>query len=291
MIAIWQAIYPDSYTTSQVNAEGTFTDAPGAIEDSDTSLTPFHSDAGNTLYTSTTARYTRAFGYTYPEIVDWGVNTTQLSSNVRTNLNKLYNPAGGKAAKRGISAGPKHTDTVSNTTYHQYFVNIRVDKAALKAPFFIHFFLGEPDPRAPDKYSWAPNLVASHSVLYSGIIPTPGNTTFTTTYGQIPLNHALLAASNSSQESNSTQSLMNLDPSRVVPFLGKNLVWKVQKYDDTVIPTNCSELKSLTIFVVGRRVIHRRTAKDDSFPAYGRLVIHRKATRGKIGGIRVGEAM
>ena len=36
LFAIWQAIYPDSYTTPEVNAEGTFTDAPGSTEDTNT---------------------------------------------------------------------------------------------------------------------------------------------------------------------------------------------------------------------------------------------------------------
>lgn len=30
LFAIWQAIYPNSYTTPEVNAEGTFTIAPGS---------------------------------------------------------------------------------------------------------------------------------------------------------------------------------------------------------------------------------------------------------------------
>lgn len=38
LFAIWQAIYPDSYTTPQVNVIGTFTDAPGSSEDIDTRM-------------------------------------------------------------------------------------------------------------------------------------------------------------------------------------------------------------------------------------------------------------
>lgn len=36
LFAIWQAIYPDSYTISEVDKEGTFTNAPGAAEDINT---------------------------------------------------------------------------------------------------------------------------------------------------------------------------------------------------------------------------------------------------------------
>lgn len=36
LFAIWQAIYPDSYTTPQADAEGTFTNAPDGTEDVNT---------------------------------------------------------------------------------------------------------------------------------------------------------------------------------------------------------------------------------------------------------------
>ena len=103
-------------------------------------LTPFHSDGYGTLYTSATARFTRYFGYTYPEVVDWGVNATQLSSNVRTALNKLYNPTGSISTrsvpqkyKRHSDVtrpypGPNTTTSKSSTGEYQYFVNIQVDR-------------------------------------------------------------------------------------------------------------------------------------------------------------------
>lgn len=104
-------------------------------------LTPFHSDGYGTLYTSATARSTRPFGYTYPEVVDWGVNATQLASNVRTALNSLYNPTGSistrsiphKHYKRydhstGLHHPPNATTSRSSTREYQYFVNIQVDR-------------------------------------------------------------------------------------------------------------------------------------------------------------------
>ena len=121
LFAIWQAIYPNSYTTAEVDIEGTFTNAPGETEDVNTPLTPFHSDTLGTLYTSATVRSTRPFGYTYPEVVDWAVNATQLSSNTRTALNNLYNPSG--------SISPdKHTAPYTNASDYQYYINIRVPK-------------------------------------------------------------------------------------------------------------------------------------------------------------------
>lgn len=36
LFAIWQAVHPTSYTTSQTNAVGTYTEAPGFVEDVNT---------------------------------------------------------------------------------------------------------------------------------------------------------------------------------------------------------------------------------------------------------------
>lgn len=174
LLAIWQAIYPDSWlNTSQINQIGTFTDAPGSYENIDTrtyhhpvhrsyrslcryisqkpplpplftntawvsfkALTPFHSDHTGTLYNSQTARYTSTFGYTYPEVIDWNVTASQLSSNVRRNLNALLNPTGTTTTTANPGLRPpqkreKHAKkTVAdypNAADHQYFVNIRVE--------------------------------------------------------------------------------------------------------------------------------------------------------------------
>ena len=85
-------------------------------------LTPFHAGDGKTMYTSATAQSTRPFGYSYPEVVDWGVSVNQLSSNVRANVNALYNPTG------SISTRSKANTLTPNAANHQWFVNIRVDK-------------------------------------------------------------------------------------------------------------------------------------------------------------------
>lgn len=90
-------------------------------------LTPFHSDDAGTLYTSASVRSTRSFGYSYPEIVDWGVSATQLTLDVQAKFNALYNPTGSiqarsRSSKRGIPAA------TSNAADLQWVVNIRIDK-------------------------------------------------------------------------------------------------------------------------------------------------------------------
>jgi tyrosinase len=141
LLAIWQAIYPHSFTSSEVDQYGTYTNKPGVAENINTPLTPFHSDTKGTFYTSVTARSTRSFGYTYPEVVDWGVTAAQLTANVRKAINKLYNPtnaistrqvAGGSRIARNVQ--PQDEDDMekrglmnTNIAAYQWAINIRSD--------------------------------------------------------------------------------------------------------------------------------------------------------------------
>ena len=97
-------------------------------------LTPFHDNTG-AFYTSSTARSTQSFGYSYSDVGDTSIPATQLSSNVRSNLNALYNPTGSIATRRRRRSLTTTNSTLTNSTYtasgatdHEYFVNIRVNK-------------------------------------------------------------------------------------------------------------------------------------------------------------------
>lgn len=259
---------------------------------------------------------------------DWNINATQLSSNVRTNLNKLYNPTG-SIATRSLTHSLHPTQHQHNHTFpiyenateeYQYSINIRVDKyispplplqkpspeqnipltqplrSALNRPFYIHFFLGAV-PSSQATWSFAPTLIASHSVLYyppatlTSPSPSPNTKTATTnpipptnppptpqitTYGQLPLAHALLRF-----------NLTSAHPHSVIPLLTQHLHWRVQDFHDRAVETGAVE--SLKVFVVGRKVVSK--AAGHSFPVYGGWKIYREATDGKAGGLGEGEGM
>ena len=324
-------------------------------------LTPFHSTAStSTLYNSLTARSTRSFGYSYVEVVDWtpGLNASTLAANVRSNVNKLYNPDGSIAArevhaedgsrwsraKRWIHAGERRNgQDYSYGKNHmnplaadwQWAVNIRVDQfvsfssilafrdphifsflwAQVSAPvkhpliestlrrknlkppsnattskeslgaqgLFIHFYTNAP-PTSPTTWSFAPNLIASFSILKSYIQPPQINTNFpasspsspnvAATRGVIPLTHALL---------NYTSTILpSLTPHDVLPFLTRTLNWRVQAFDDSVV---ANELLiggrgrnegdgegPVTLEVVGRKV--QKAERSDAFPTYGEWEVY-----------------
>ncbi|MCJ1229614.1 hypothetical protein MMC12_006283 [Toensbergia leucococca] len=264
LFAIWQALYPDSYTTPEVDPYGTFTNKPGETEDINTALTPFHSDNASTLYTSATVRSTKHFGYTYPEVSDWKVTPSQLSSNVRANVNAIYNPTGSIAQRslhpRNNTQAPSTSS--QNATSYQYFVNIRVNKFALATSFFIHFYFG-PVPPSPTTWSYAPNLIATFSILTTSNPRTI--TTTTLTYGQIPLNHVLPA---------------DLSPTCIIPLLKQQLNWRVQLVDGSVV--DVGDVAGLSCWVVGQQVVARE--REDAFPGFGEWQVFGEVTEGREGG-------
>ncbi|KAI9886218.1 MAG: hypothetical protein M1823_001953 [Watsoniomyces obsoletus] len=88
--AMWQVLHPETFVEPRANSFGTYTTAPGGVEDANSPLTPFHSNDQGAFWTSNSARSEKTFGYTYPELVDWNVSPEQLRTNVRAAVNRLY---------------------------------------------------------------------------------------------------------------------------------------------------------------------------------------------------------
>jgi tyrosinase len=92
IFALWEVLNPNSYVEPMADTYGTFVIEAGTAEDINTPLYPFRrSDDPNDWWTSDSSRSIRDFGYTYPEIQDWGVDQGTLQNNVRTAINNLYN--------------------------------------------------------------------------------------------------------------------------------------------------------------------------------------------------------
>ncbi|KAH8692093.1 tyrosinase [Talaromyces proteolyticus] len=198
IFALWEVLNPDSYVEPMADAYGTFVIPAGGIEDVNTPLYPFHrSDDPNDWWTSVSSRSTRDFGYTYPEIQDWGVDQATLQNNVRTAINNLYNAPARMAStsrkqKRGAFDGVKGlvdvpgsgksmaTNAVAgkmtesdfdslgvNNLARNWAINVAVDKHALGGnPFQIHFFYGQPDASIkPSDYYHAENLIGTYRIF------------------------------------------------------------------------------------------------------------------------------
>ncbi|MCJ1436170.1 hypothetical protein MMC27_005548 [Xylographa pallens] len=263
LTTIWQALYPTSFTSPEADAYGTFTNPPKGIEDANTPLTPFHASANGTLYTSTTARATRTFGYAYPEVQDWNTTAAQLATTVRATVNNLYNPAPatGKRSPPGQRASKKRAAN-ANAAPYQWAINIAADVSQLPTPLFLHFFLSTPPP-SPQAWSAAPNLIASLPLL-AAPVPAPSLSLSPTSpppsppriaRGQLPLTHALLRLP--------LAQLPDLAPPAVLPLLRTALQWRAQRADGGVVANG----STVEVRVMGRPV--QVGEGVERFPAYG----------------------
>lgn len=101
MFALYQAIHPNRWISDLADG-GTYTIVTNSIDSQWTPLEPFFSDSQDDFYSSSSARHTTTFGYTYPEIDDWSQNSAQLAKNVTAQVNNLYNP-GNQFTRRSLT--------------------------------------------------------------------------------------------------------------------------------------------------------------------------------------------
>lgn len=100
LLAIWQAIYPNSWIEPAATEVETATIKSGDILNGETPLKPFHKNAAGDFWTSTTSRDVAAFGYTYPEIQGG------TPASTRQAVNALYGgSSAGKIARRSEGEG------------------------------------------------------------------------------------------------------------------------------------------------------------------------------------------
>lgn len=232
LLAIWQALYPDSYVESSIEPIGSGVLAAGEETDVNTPLKPFHSDTNGNFLTSASVTNVETFGYSYPEIQG------NSQSQVKAAVNALYAASSGKTITRRqtveghdtrlaplIAAGlsneaPVETvpDPPATGNYTEWLCNIRVAKDAMEQTFFIHIFLGDfnPDPKS---WSFEPNLVGTHSIITPYVMKRdPNKSTIVT--GQIPLTRALRA--------DQQKGLVDMgNETATKDYLTNNLHWRV----------------------------------------------------------------
>ncbi|KAK2880013.1 hypothetical protein FQN49_000648 [Arthroderma sp. PD_2] len=322
LIAIWQALYPDSYVKPVPNRGGSYVTEPGTVEDGNSPLYPFHVN-DNTHYTANTARYTKTFGYTYPEIQDWGVSKADLQKNVRRRVNELYNKPSGQAAKRA----PVHHRAQRSEGYTQgknYSQSKNAPGTSLETllddAFNMVEAIGDSIDKSLDKFDeWGVNNLKTQWVINVKVnkaaVATPFNIHFFMgeapkdasswcyapnlvgsygTFVQGMGSSAPMMVSGQIPLSHalaallSTSTILGLDEDVVVPLLGKFLNWKIQDQSGNIIPTEdivkSNGGKGLEISVAKRDVQPLGKGDMDNFPTYGEWKVYKKITKGKTGG-------
>lgn len=225
--AIYQALYPDLWISASglANEIGTFTIPRGAIEYANTSLTPFYTSNSTpaVFWTSDTARTTKVFGYSYPELDDWSQTPDQLKQNVTAQVNALYGPTAVAATTTprahipGTAHRHPHTRQVVQAPITEWFITCSVDKLSLKGSSFTVLFFLDAAPADSSIWSSATNLLGSMSVLVPPGMASTGHTSPTLQYTELPITDILVEL-----------GLDSADEAAVGPALAERLQWKVQ---------------------------------------------------------------
>lgn len=146
MVAMWQAAHPRNpmFGGTHTLGSGMFGSAGGSSFDSHTGLKPFYTPDGSSFWTSWGVRSTRAFGYTYPELQDWTVNSASLQRSVIATINRLYGSAtmGARRVRRGEIDG-RHIAVRADGTETQYAAEISVDRSDVELPSTINMYLAD----------------------------------------------------------------------------------------------------------------------------------------------------
>lgn len=245
---MWQAIYPDAWLTPEKSPGGTWTIFPNTVVDETTPLTPFTTGDGSTPYTSITARYTKSFGYSYPDVKEWlFTDPAALAANVTTRVNQLYNPdgslgpfGGSAASKRSMRFPSGVLDKRDET--RAWSVSIKVPNTAVDQAFSVKISAGDIH-------------VGRLSILSIPKKVEVDAGTNKITHGQFSL----------------VKALGGVDPSdikAVVAHLKGNLKWSVVKFDGTVV----NDVKGLEIEVAEEVV--KKADGISKFPVYGQRTVH-----------------
>ncbi|GAM89119.1 hypothetical protein ANO11243_071540 [Dothideomycetidae sp. 11243] len=261
IFAIYQAIHPDDYVTPFASSAASYSTPKNTTEDVNSPLYPFHSDDQGTLYTSATSRTTAEFGYTYPEVADWGVNAdpASLTANVTAIINRMYNPKATSNLKRDTAPGLSD----GNAAKYNWMINTVADTSELADSLFIYFYVTTPPT---DSASWA----TDSSVL--AITPILVN------HAAGP-NHGMIIGNQASVSGRLMAHVSDVDPSVALPALKANLQWRAAWANGSVISFEDMEsFQAVNITLAGQTV--QQPASITDFPEYGDLTTYGQVNLG-----------
>ncbi|RMD41599.1 hypothetical protein DV735_g3553, partial [Chaetothyriales sp. CBS 134920] len=279
-LALWQALYPDSYVQPEVNNYGSYYILKGSIDEGTTPLAPFHNtDDGSSMWTSDGIRSLATFRYSYPELPYWSLSASELQANVRNAVNQLYNPGSGTQRRRTVKAKPRTAslaDAFSSITFQetrdlginnavrQWFARLRLQKYAANTAFTVLAFIGDP-PEDTSQWTWAPNLVGAlgQFIPINATDLFPNGPPAGESEGQIALTHAALTGVNRG-------IIPDLSPDAVLPLLRDTLQWRVQAAEGCEI--DIGSLTGLSIQIGSRGA--RPATHPDEFPIYDDIEWH-----------------
>ncbi|RAL65136.1 hypothetical protein DID88_001242 [Monilinia fructigena] len=207
-LALWQAVYPDTYVESSQQSAATFTIPRGSYQDQYSPLTPFHKNTNGNFFSSADVRNVESLGYSYPEIINHPDNTT-----LKQNIAALYT---------GSPASFKKRQAATPSLPRDYIVKIDLPWTALNGTYSVGVFLGKSNAR-PDAWASDPAFVGMHATL--GTQTMAPNDVIASS--NVHLTDALL-------KKHDEGVLSDLNEDTIIKYLTNNLEWKAQKGGDEI---------------------------------------------------------
>ncbi|KAF2114035.1 common central domain of tyrosinase-domain-containing protein [Lophiotrema nucula] len=209
-IALWQAVYPDSYVEPERSVrETTFTINSDWEVGPDSDLTPFHRNSEGAFWTPALVRDVERLGYTYPELQDRPSNET-----LKMRIRDLYDDSA--SARLVVRQGGAQDKTSRDW------------KALIELPtgYSASVFLGE---AGSDPVNWPAeeNYVGSFS------------TTFNIGMGsETDVLNGLVGLTANIAKAHESGMLGSVEEDSVVDYLKANLKWKVASAEGKVVASS-----------------------------------------------------
>ncbi|KAI0374143.1 Di-copper centre-containing protein [Pilatotrama ljubarskyi] len=278
LFALWSALHPDAWVTNSHDADGTYTIDPTAAVDENTDLTPFYSSQTQ-FWTSADLQVPPEglFGYSYPEFdaVRNESSKDVIRAHIKEQVDVIY-PLD-IYIKRWIAF-----DTVARSRVRaaaeppsvlHWSAHITAKKYALGGSFEILVFLGAV-PDDPREFCTSPSYVGSYSAFVNSEpercanCVRQGNITIGSA---VSLNDAIMNAA----------EVSSFDPDEVVPYLKRELHWRVHTGSGPAI--HAAEIEELEVDVSAVRYY---LSDQDALQAKEKPIVYHDVTRGRPGGCR-----
>lgn len=275
--AMWQVINPGQWGASQTTSQGgrTWTIAAGTQQNVDSPLTPFYRNTNRNFWTTRQVRdHAATFRYTYHDFL--AGNSREAIIN---RVNRLYGPNANLPAgsnKRQATNAPtadvsaNDPFTACNGSSYVYDANIQTPRYALNGPYSIYVFPGKPESEEPSSWVFDPTLIGT-----MGVTASPGMDGMETIIsGSIPLTTTLKELVR-----DAGFDLDNLSPTDVVPYLQKNMEWRVAAAGGRRVDP--ASLQGFSITVVSSSA---EQASAGNLPQFADFVPQLNVTKGQAGG-------
>ncbi|KAH7091062.1 hypothetical protein FB567DRAFT_588966 [Paraphoma chrysanthemicola] len=264
MLAIWQALNPESYVTNHSNPLATFSSPPKSWADEHTPLHPFRCDDAGNFWTSETVRDHTKFGYTYPELVGlsekdtlvrrvnalYGENATsqfswdqdQQPTDDVSSVVSSQSSSSSCTTRSGLSTevttacrddrghGNRdrrhgHSAQRLDVQYH-YFANIRAAKGGSDRAFKVYIYLDSAIASAQDVSGNTQAASTPILVGYTGFQSTAYQASEMLP-NEMQKTGGVVALTKALEEKARVGEVASLDEATVAPYLREHMTWKI----------------------------------------------------------------